>query len=303
LAGVALSIGGFFVTVERPGHFFSEKWRSFKVLPENEQTESHFLTLGSNRYDFWRVALHEFERHPIAGIGSRGFATAYLRKGQSNETPQRAHSLELDQLAETGIVGFALLAASILVPLLAIARRARGSLLACGLLGAGTYWLAHATVDWTWTFPAATLPAFLLLGLGVGRADTGRSFRGTLPTAAAAVILALLVFAPPWLANRLTVHASASSDGAAAQLRWARRLDPLSTAPLFAQARLAGSPGDIAYLRKAVEKEPRRPEGHYHLGLAYLEAGQREAGRRELQEALRLNPRDELIANALAETG
>jgi O-antigen ligase len=246
--------------------------------------------------------LGEFERHPIAGVGARGFATEYLRKGQSNETPQRAHSLELDQLAETGLVGFAFLATGILVPLLAIARRARASLLASGLLGAGTYWLTHATVDWIWTFPAATLPAFILLGIGVARNDV-MGFRGAVPAAAAAGILALVVFAPPWVSNRLTVHAPASPNTATEQLGWARRLDPLSIEPLFTQARLAGSPGDIRYLREAVEKEPRRPEVHYRLGLAYLVAGRREAARHELREALRLNPRDELIAKALEEAG
>ena len=29
------------------------------------------LTIGSNRYDFWRVAVHEFAHHPVAGIGAR----------------------------------------------------------------------------------------------------------------------------------------------------------------------------------------------------------------------------------------
>src|SRR5439155_2016395 len=102
-------IASFLATVDRPGHFFTKQWRSFKHLPRKDTASSHFFSLGSNRYDFWRVALDEFRDHPVAGIGARGFYNAYLVEGRSSETPQRAHSLELDVLSETGIVGFVLL--------------------------------------------------------------------------------------------------------------------------------------------------------------------------------------------------
>ena len=41
--------------------------------------------LGSNRYDFWRVALDEFAHHPFAGIGGRGWDVAYRAHGRSEE--------------------------------------------------------------------------------------------------------------------------------------------------------------------------------------------------------------------------
>ena len=59
--------------VDDPRDFVSEKWESFKQLPTTETGSSHLLSLGSNRYDFWRVSLAGFADHPVAGIGGRGF--------------------------------------------------------------------------------------------------------------------------------------------------------------------------------------------------------------------------------------
>ena len=87
--------------------------------------------------------------------------------------------------------------------------------------------------------------------------------------------------------------------GAASDLRRARRLDPLSTAPYEAQAALARSPDDIPPLEAAVRKEPRQVELRFALGLAYLRAGRKVEARRTLQQALALYPRSEDIARAL----
>src|SRR5205085_1524736 len=86
---------------------------------------THLVQVGSNRYDSWRVALDEFAHHPLLGIGSRGFGTAYLQHRRTDENPTRSLSIELDTLSETGLVGFALLLAALGIPLLLALRRAR----------------------------------------------------------------------------------------------------------------------------------------------------------------------------------
>ena len=44
--------------------------------------------LGSNRYDFYRVALNEFVAHPLAGIGADNFQQQYLRpRSQQRDAP------------------------------------------------------------------------------------------------------------------------------------------------------------------------------------------------------------------------
>src|SRR5439155_21643248 len=138
VAGAAGGIAAFFTVVDRPTHFLGDQWRSFKHLPQKQQGSTHFFSLGSNRYDFWRVALHEFEHHPVAGIGARGFANAYLVEGRSSETPQRAHSLEMDVLSETGIVGILLLLSAGTLFFVAAWSWARRSVVGAGIFGAGT---------------------------------------------------------------------------------------------------------------------------------------------------------------------
>jgi O-antigen ligase len=287
LAGAA----AFFATVDKPVRFVERKWDSFKRLPDTEQGSSHLATLGSNRYDFWRVDLDEFVDHPVAGIGARGFWTAYLLHRRSDESPRRGHSVFLDVLAETGLIGLLLLVGGLGGALLAAFRGAR-SLLGAALLGAGVYWIVHAAVDWIWTLPAVGLPFFLLLGIGAATGE--RPYlpsRASLAAGAAAVLLAVLAFAPPWLSARYTEQALGGASDSSAALRRARRLDPLSTDPLVAEATLARSPDDIAPLRRAVDKEPRRSDLHLLLARAYARAGRTADARRQLLAARRLDPR------------
>jgi hypothetical protein len=303
LALVAALVGGagaFAAKVDRPGHFLADKWRSLKTSPSTQQASSHLFSLGSNRYDFWRVAIHTFEDHPLAGVGGRGFATVYLQKGRSIETPQRAHSLQLDELSETGAIGFALLALGLGLPLVVALVRARRSPLRAALAAAGVYWLVHSTVDWTWSFPSLSLPALLLIGVAAVP-EPGRRLRplAAVPVGVAAVALAVFAFAPPWLSDRYTNLAYAHPGQAASDLRRARFLDPLSTAPYEAQAALAKPPADIPPLRTAVRKEPRQVALRYRLGLAYLQAGRKAAAVRQLEAALRLYPHSDDVARAL----
>ena len=47
----------------------------------------------------------------------------------------------------------------------------------------------------------------------------------------------------------------------------------------------------VAPFERSVARAPENPTYHYHLGLAYAEAGDRDRGRRALETALKLNPR------------
>jgi hypothetical protein len=304
VAGLVFALAGgaaaFAASVDRPGHWVAAQWRSFKRLPAQKQGTSHLFSLGSNRYDFWRVAAKTFEHHPLAGVGGRGFRSEYLEHGRSAETPERAHSLELDELSETGIVGFVLLAAGLGLPLAVGLARGRGSLTRAAAAAGAVYWLGHSTVDWIWTFPVVSLPALVLLGIGAAPESRRRlPGRAAVPVGLAAAALALLAFAPPWLSARYTDRAYADPAHADYDLRWARRLDPLSTAPYEAQAVLVRSPADIPPLQAAVRKEPRQVELRFELGLAYLRAGRKADARRELRIALKLYPRSPDIPNAL----
>jgi hypothetical protein len=308
VAVIAVSVGGagaFLVGVNHPLGFLDDKWHAFRVNPAQQSEASHLLVLGSNRYDFWRVALGQFAGHPLLGIGARGFGSAYLQHRRSDESPARAHSLELDVLSETGLVGFGALVLAIGLPLVAAARRARSELAAAGAFGGAVYFLGHASVDWIWTFPAVGVLFFLLLGAG-GSGGVRRSQRLSMslaaPAAAAVLLLGLIAFAPPWLASRFNARSLKGGRGAMSDVRWARRLDPVSVDPWISASLLAPS-AQAAFppLEHAVSMEPRNYALHYLLGFAYLRADRAAAGHRELLKAYLLDPRDPLVASVLPE--
>lgn len=306
--GIALAVavaGGaaaFVSSVGDPAGYLSARWDDLQAPPEDDGF-THFGTLGSNRVDFWRVSLRDFEENPIAGVGSRGFATSYLERGRSVETPARAHSLPLDVLGEEGNVGAALLLLA-LAPLVAIALAAgRRSLGATAIAAAAVYWLAHASVDWNWSFPALGIPFFVLLGIAAsgGRRRLGPAAAGWI--AAAAVIVAIAASAQ-WVSARMTERAAEGGPTVARDLRWARRLDPLSTRPLVVEWQLAQTPdARIDALERALQREPESFPLRYFLGLALRDAGRTDEARIELREAKRRAPRVEAVDEALSTVG
>jgi hypothetical protein len=300
------AVAAFFVTVDRPGHYLADTWDSFKSIPERETGSSHLTSLGSNRYDFWRVELGLARDHPLAGVGARGFASEYLLTRRSDETPARGHSVVLDTLSETGVVGLALLAAALGLPVAAAVRRGRRDLLLAGTAAACVYGVVHAAGDWILTFPAVGVPFFALLGVanaGADDDDPAPTLRGRVATAGALLTLvaAFGAFGLPWLSARFTQSALDDPPHAASDLRWAKRLDPLAVDPYLAAATLApGSEEAVAALRKAVSKQPKVSSLRYRLGLAELAVGRRDPARAELREAHRLDPRSTIVSAALA---
>jgi tetratricopeptide (TPR) repeat protein len=152
-------------------------WDTFKGGYAANSATGNRLTsgLGSNRYDFYRVALNEFAAHPLVGIGADNYQQQYLVHGRSQETPHYPHSVELRTLVETGLVGALLLVVGLGAALAAGARAVRPrdqrSLdpLACEVAAAAlagfAYWLVHGSFDWFWEFAGLGAPAFALLGL------------------------------------------------------------------------------------------------------------------------------------------
>jgi O-antigen ligase len=123
------------------------------------------VSLQSNRYAYWRVALKAFGHEPVRGVGAGGWAVWWLRYRHVREFAQDAHSLPLQTLAELGLVGFTLLCGFLAGVALA-AREAyrRAPALAAGAIAGCVVWLAHAPLDWDWQMPAVTLVAVVLAG-------------------------------------------------------------------------------------------------------------------------------------------
>ena len=139
-------------------------------------TNARLSDVGTHRLSYWRVAVDVAADHPIAGAGPGAFAVEWLRRRTIDERVRNAHSLELQTLADLGLVGLALLAAALRGG--AAARRALRAdrALAAGPAAAALTWALHAGLDWDWEMPAVTLVAVALAGLllcRAGAADGG----------------------------------------------------------------------------------------------------------------------------------
>ena len=336
VAGVlaAIVIGGGIIaaTDGRPTGWLSDRWSEFKdpALAPHGST-ARIGSLGSGRYDFWRVAVNEFAEAPVHGIGIENFQQDYLRSGRTIEQPRYAHSLPIGALAQTGLIGFMLLVIAIgalITAAVGAVRRAvdpHARLVAAAALTAAAGWLAHASVDWFWEFAGLTGPALALLALAATlapRRRPGTPARGVWarvhwPRARAAsivagvgttVVLAALIVSliAPWVAERDVLAAARSwatapreSDTA---LRRASDLNPLSPRPHLIAGTIALRRGDRAAAERefaaALEREPRNAYANLELGAIASGRGETARARLHLGRAAELNPRDEIYIEA-----
>ncbi len=198
-----------------PMSWASQTWRQFigqtAQEPDPESHTRFMLLTSSGRVGIWKVAVQEFESAPVLGVGADNFVFQYDRL-RTSETykPRQAHSIELQVLGDTGIVGGVFAFGGILLILIGMLwprcaagwRGARESWLcrrrptsgaqaaraapACNLrwgkdsitygwemalLAGASYWLVHASVDWLWQMAGVSIPAVLLAAAGVASID------------------------------------------------------------------------------------------------------------------------------------
>lgn len=122
--------------------------------------------LGSNRGEYWRVAVDQLGSRPFVGHGAGSFADAWLRERTIGENVVNAHSLWLETGAELGIAGLLLLLLAAAGTVVA-ARRSP----ATAAVGAVAAYATVASVDWHWQIPALTGVAIVQLGVVLGSAE------------------------------------------------------------------------------------------------------------------------------------
>jgi len=304
---VAILAGGL-IAAGNPVTRIEHGWRSFKGgYGASGTTGSRLVSgLGSNRYDFYRVALDEFAAHPLLGIGADNLQLQYLAHGRSDETPHYPHSVEMRVLAETGVVGALLALVGLGAALFAGMRANRAAPgrgidplapdVAVAALAGFAYWVVHGSFDWFWEFAGLGAPAFALLGIACALAPTkapgeqarvkapaelapavsvapSRARRAPLARRAAPVAAAVLVLlaataslATPWLSQR--------------EVQSAARIWP--TAPARAYARLD----------EAARLNPLSDEAYVVAGSIALRYGELAHADHEFALALERSPGD-----------
>jgi tetratricopeptide (TPR) repeat protein len=266
-----------------------------------------FASLSSNnRLAWWGEARDVFEADPVAGAGANTFDVARKRYRDLASSVTQPHSVPLQFLAGTGIVGLVLLlglVAAAAVAAVAAVRRHRGTErdAAAALAVALALWLVHALVDYDWDFVAVTGTAFFSAGALAAAGAPARVVRSPFG-AVAAITLALAAcasVATPWLARQEVLDVNPALERGDVEeardaAKLARSLDPLSLDPLFARARVeedAGRPAAAlgAYAR-AAELQPDNPVPWYELGLYEFSRGDRCSAYVHLNRSYTLDP-------------
>jgi hypothetical protein len=288
-----------------------QAWDSFTTTKQDRVFDPVRLVSvnSANRWVWWKEAAGAWSDRPVGGWGAGSFPVTHKLYRRDELPVQQPHSVPLQLLAETGLVGFALVAAALTA--LGVAGIARIRALPAGrerdvagaLLAIAAAWLVHGLFDWDWDIPGVTLPALAALGaLGAPArvAALGDPETRTHYAALGAATLLLAAFAAsatlPALADSKASAALANPDreAGAAQAEVATRLDPLAVRPLFAAAAIAEGRGRLVderhYLLRAVDRQPWSALAWLKLAQAALQLADRPGAAAAARRVLELDP-------------
>jgi hypothetical protein len=305
---------------------------SFASVQEDKQNDpARLLQANSgNRVVWWEEAGGAFWDRPLAGHGAGAFPLLHLAYRDNDLQVRQAHSVPLQFLAETGLIGTLLALGGLGLLGLAGWRRIEASggrerayAIALGAACAG--WAAHMWVDWDWDFPALALPLLVFLGVLAARPAaatpaepagqrplSGRTAllaAGSLALCAVAVSALLPALARDRTSEALRLSASGSGPGlveGAKRARMAMTLNPLSVEPVFAAATLAERRGRYQeaseLLEEALDRQPRNPQVWLRIATFNLKRDDYRGVRAARAALLRLDPHNQGAPFLLAVT-
>ena len=304
-----------------------DEWRAFKSpgAVTTEESRSRFTTGSGNRYDYWRVAVNQFEDEPLKGVGAGNYDRTYFLERGTSEDIRQPHSLPLQALAELGIVGLLGVLLFLGAVLMGFARRARAARtsatdLGLAVAGGGMFlvWLVHTSVDWLHLIPGVT--GIALCGAAVlvspWTRSTGAASRS--PRRIATIVgCALLVLLGATLVGRAALADKYRSDsqelvaadprGALAKAADSLDLNDESLPVYYAQAAAFARLNDYqrarASLVEATRREPHDFVSWALLGDLALRRGDKRQAQRDYRRALQLNPKESGLRSAAEDPG
>ncbi len=287
------------------------------------EPSAHFRDLSSaNRDEFWRVAVDSFGEEPVLGHGAGTYRFAWTELRPTPIANKDAHSLYLQAFSELGVVGgtavLAMMAALLWVGFAAWrAASGRPRELYAVLLATQLAFAVGTGIDWFWQVPAVGGIFFLasaaLVAARCGQLSRDRAAGNGLGeqrhygfTVAGLAIawLAALALIGPLLVNReLHESRAAAAEGnlptAIDRADMAQTIEPWAASPYIQLGLLAEEqgdyPGGVGRLTQAIDREDRNWVLYYLRARIEHEAGEDEAARADLDEARRLNPREECL--------
>jgi O-antigen ligase len=315
--GVGLLVVGAVVSIALGSpNRLSDAWDRFtdtQPVSSTEQAGDRFTQLGNNgRIDVWRVAWDDGVRsETLRGIGAGTYALLWQRGRPTTQYVVDAHSLELETLAELGVVGLVLLLVALVGLIGALWSRAlRDRAPAWAALAAvATAWAVRSSVDWDWEMPVLTAWLFAAGGLALGNPVAAAAARRRTPSTVARTLgilggVACLVLAVlPWniirsqdalIDAQRAVRVGDCGRAISSSLAATRALNsrPESFELLaWCDVRLGQAQLALAAADAAVRRDPGNWELRYTQALVRAVAG--EDPRSAARAALRRNPLDE----------
>jgi hypothetical protein len=307
VATVAAGIGAAAVAVAFAGHAY-ESFQTPGATTRTDLNARLFSVSGQARGDYWRVAWHDVEEHPLLGSGGGTFELRWNLERPTTFGARDAHNLYLETLAELGPIGLLLLGLVLVTPF-ATTIRAHLSAAGSGAIAAYAAYIVHAAIDWDWEIPTVTLAALTCCAalLVTSRAGGARYRLG--PALRAAAIILVTIAAAAATVGYLSADALRTSRAALGRgdyptaVRYAQRaarLAPWATEPWLARGEAELAAGDRnaarASFRRAISKD--RQDWLPWFRLASASTGSERA--RALERAVRRNPRSLEAAQLLA---
>lgn len=302
----------------------SHQWDEFtSTQAEKTNDPARILKTNSgNRWVWWQEAGGAFWDRPLTGHGAGTFPLVHLAYRDDALTVRDVHSVPLQFLAETGLIGALLALGGLGLLAAAGARRMWRSFgdersYSVALAASACAYGVHMWIDWDWDIPAVTLPVLIFLGVlaarppGAGGAEVAplaprreSPGRGLALAVGAALAAAFAVSAVlPALARDKTSEAFAKAAGGEVQdlidgaraAEVARRLNPLSAEPSAAAAAIADRRGRYAraaeLLAEGVERQPNDPQSWLRVATFNVRRDDMRAALVAARQVGRLDPR------------
>jgi hypothetical protein len=299
-------------------------WDEFKtptgvVVPSSDATVFSRLSAvnGNGRYQYWVAAVHANATHPWTGIGPGTFQYWWSAHATTDGSVLNAHSLYLETLAETGIIGVALIGGLLLwffgiaVRRSLFARTPASLRVAIAAAGAGlAAFMTAAALEWVWQMAAIAAAALLLGAVIVAGRDEAPATTPARrpPRIASGAIVLLAVFglaavAVPLagaVAIRASQNAAATGDlvDAYRDSLTAERIEPYAAEPRLQEALVLEAAGDYRPAAVAAQEATRDARTNWQAWLTLaridVQSGMTGAGVTAFDRARALDPRNVL---------
>ena len=300
----------------------SHQWHNFTeppgaVVPASESTLFSRLSAinGNGRYQYWQAAVDANATDPLVGIGPGTFEYWWASHATTSGFVRNAHSLYLETLAETGIIGLLLLGGFLLSLIGTAVRRSlrepadlRISIAAAGA-GLAAF-LGAAAIEWVWQLAAVAATALILGAVIVAGRDerapnapddrTGRSRAVIIVLAVLALVAVSVPLAGAVELSRSQAAAAAGNLTAAYKDSLAaQRLQPYAATPRLQEALVLEAAGDFQPAATAAEAATRDEPTNWQTWLTLARIDARRGAYTDALAALsrseKLNPRSNLF--------